>query len=146
MEINICAFVPIYSQPLNNVDLNYVCVCVCVSLSVVSNSVTAMDYSPPGSSVHGILQARILGCIAVPFSRVASWAGIEPVSPALAGRFFTTSTTWTTWVHLYINFFPINIVYSIRLYSRHQEYSWGYFCMCRKMYRSHIYYQWLPES
>jgi len=28
-----------------------------------------MDCSPPGSSVHGILQARILECIAMPFSR-----------------------------------------------------------------------------
>ena len=28
-----------------------------------------MDCSPPGSSVHGILQARILECIATPFSR-----------------------------------------------------------------------------
>ena len=26
-------------------------------------------YSPPGSSVHGILQARILECMAIPFSR-----------------------------------------------------------------------------
>ena len=28
-----------------------------------------MDYSPPGSSVHGIFQARMLECIAIPFSR-----------------------------------------------------------------------------
>ena len=28
-----------------------------------------MDYSPPGSSVRGILQARILGLGAIPFSR-----------------------------------------------------------------------------
>ena len=28
-----------------------------------------MDWSPPGSSVHGILQARILECVAIPFSR-----------------------------------------------------------------------------
>ena len=28
-----------------------------------------MDYSPPGSSVHAILQARILECVAIPFSR-----------------------------------------------------------------------------
>ena len=28
-----------------------------------------MDYSQPGSSVHGILQARILECVAIPFSR-----------------------------------------------------------------------------
>ena len=31
-----------------------------------------MDYSPPGSSVHGILQARILECIAIFFSRRSS--------------------------------------------------------------------------
>ena len=29
-----------------------------------------MDYSPPGSSVHGILQTRILDWVAMPFSRV----------------------------------------------------------------------------
>ena len=28
-----------------------------------------MDYSPPGSSVHGILQARILEWVAIPFSK-----------------------------------------------------------------------------
>ena len=31
-----------------------------------------MDCSPPGSSVHGILQARILEWIAIPFSRGSS--------------------------------------------------------------------------
>ena len=31
-----------------------------------------MDYSPPGSSVHGILQARILEWVAFPFSRGSS--------------------------------------------------------------------------
>ena len=35
--------------------------CVCVSPSVVSDS-DPMDCSPPGSSVYGILQARILDC------------------------------------------------------------------------------------
>ena len=32
-----------------------------------------MDCSPPGSSVHGILQARILEWVAMPFSRGLSW-------------------------------------------------------------------------
>jgi len=32
-----------------------------------------MDCSPPGSSVHGILQARILEWVAIPFSRRSSW-------------------------------------------------------------------------
>ena len=33
----------------------------------------SMDCSPPGSSVHGILQARILEWVAIPFSRGSSW-------------------------------------------------------------------------
>ena len=32
-----------------------------------------MDCSPPGSSVHGILKARILEWVAIPFSREPSW-------------------------------------------------------------------------
>ena len=49
-----------------------------------------MDYSLPGSSVHGILQARTLEWAAVPFSRDLPDPGIEAMSPPLAGRFFTT--------------------------------------------------------
>ena len=56
-----------------------------------------MDRSLPGSSVHGILQARILEWTAMPFSpghhpkpRIEP---VSPTSPASAGRFFTTSTT-----------------------------------------------------
>ena len=58
-----------------------------------------MDCSLWGSSVHGILQAKILGWVAMPFSREPS-PGIEPkrsfTSPALAAGFFTTSATWET--------------------------------------------------
>ena len=32
----------------------------------------SLDHSPPGSSVHGILQARILECVAMPSSRGSS--------------------------------------------------------------------------
>ena len=32
-----------------------------------------MDCSPPGSSVHGILQARLLECVAISFSWESSW-------------------------------------------------------------------------
>ena len=42
-----------------------------------------MDCSTPGSSVHGILQARILEWVAIPFSRGSSQKGIEPGSLAL---------------------------------------------------------------
>ena len=43
-------------------------VCVCVSHSMVSGSSKPHGlYSPPGSSVHGIFQARILEGTALPF-------------------------------------------------------------------------------
>ena len=32
----------------------------------------SMDYSPPGSCVHGILQARILEWVVIPFSNRSS--------------------------------------------------------------------------
>ena len=41
-----------------------------------------MDCSPPDSSVHGILQARVLEWVAISFSRGSSRLGIEPRSPA----------------------------------------------------------------
>ena len=55
------------------------------------------DCSPPGSSVHGILQARILEWVAMSSSRGSSWPRDQTqtlISPALAGGFFTTSTTF----------------------------------------------------
>ena len=68
-----------------------------ISCSVVSNSLHTMDYSLLGSSVHGILHARILEWVAMPPPGDLPDPGIEPVSltsPALAGRYFTTSATW----------------------------------------------------
>ena len=53
-----------------------------------------MDCSPPGSSVHGILQARILEWVAISCSRDLSDSGIEPVltmSPALQADSFPLS-------------------------------------------------------
>ena len=49
-----------------------------------------MDWSPPGSSVHGILQARILECVAIPFSRESSRPKDRTQVSSLAGGFFTT--------------------------------------------------------
>ena len=43
----------------------------------------SMDHSPPSSSVPGILQARILERVAMPFSRGSSLKGTETRSPAL---------------------------------------------------------------
>ena len=42
-----------------------------------------VDCSPPGSSVHGISQARILEWVAIPFSRGLLDSGMETASAAL---------------------------------------------------------------
>ena len=65
-----------------------------VSRSVLSDSCDPMDCSWPGSSVHGILQARVLEWFALPSSRGSSQPRDQtqiPISPALTSRFFTTS-------------------------------------------------------
>ena len=70
-----------------------------------------MDCSPPGSSDNGILQARILEWVAMPFSRGSPLTpAIEPMSllsPALADRFFTTNITWEV---------PFSLTYTIKKY------------------------------
>ena len=48
-----------------------------------------LDYSPPGSSVHEILQARILERVAIPFSKGSSQPRDWTYVSCLAGRFFT---------------------------------------------------------
>ena len=49
-----------------------------------------MGCSPPGSSLHGILQAGILEWVAFPPPGGLPNPGIEPGSPALSGAFFST--------------------------------------------------------
>ena len=61
-----------------------------VSRSVVSNSLQPCGLQPPGSSVHGILQARILEWVAMPFSRASSRPRNQTQVFCIAGRFFTT--------------------------------------------------------
>ena len=48
-----------------------------------------MDCSPPVSSIHGILWAKILEWIAIPFSRGSSWPRDWTWVSCIAGRFFT---------------------------------------------------------
>ena len=59
-----------------------------------------MDYSPPGSSVPGISQAKLIE-LTFPSPGDLPNPGIEPVSPALAGRLFILST-WETHKVLYL--------------------------------------------
>ena len=52
-----------------------------------------VDGSPPGSSVHGILQARILEWVAISFSRGSSWSRDRTQVSHIAGRCFNL---WAT--------------------------------------------------
>ena len=71
------------------------CLAVCAkSLQLFPILCEPVDYGPPGSSVHGILQAKILEWVAMPSSRGSSQPRKSNLqllmSPAVIGRFFTT--------------------------------------------------------
>ena len=66
--------------------------CVCQWLSCVQ-LYDPMDCSPPGSSVQGILQARVLEWVAISFSRGYSWHRDRTPISCIAGGFFTV---WAT--------------------------------------------------
>ena len=66
----------------------YVWFCVCELLRWVTLR-NPMDYnSPLGSSVHGILQARILEWVAISFARGSSWPRDWTWVSCITGRFF----------------------------------------------------------
>ena len=58
-------------------------VLLCLVTQLCPSLCDPMDRSPPGSSVHGILQARILEWVACPPPGDLPNTGIEPRSPAL---------------------------------------------------------------
>ena len=68
-----------------------------VSHSVISNYLLPINCNPPGSSVHGILQARRLEWIAIPFSRGSSQHRDRAWVSCIAGRFFITWATKGWW-------------------------------------------------
>ena len=61
-----------------------------VSHSVMSNSLDLMDYSPSGSSVDRILQARTLEWVAISYSRRSSPPRDQTCISCIAGGFFNT--------------------------------------------------------
>ena len=77
------------------------------SLQLCLTLCNAMNCNLPGSSVHGVLQARILEQAAMPSSRGSSPEYFMP--PALAGGFFTNSTIWEAQYFTYIGFNKIHM-------------------------------------
>ena len=74
------------------------CTVFCVLTAQVCLTLWPMDYSPQGSSVHGILQARIVECIL--FSGGSSQPKDQSRVSSTAGRFFTIWATWEVHIQL----------------------------------------------
>ena len=64
------------------------CIHVCSVAKLCLTLCDPMAWSLPDSSVHGISQARVLEWVDIPPPGDLPNPGIEPESPALAGRFF----------------------------------------------------------
>ena len=91
----------------------------------------SVDSSPPGSSVHGILKARILEQVAMHSSRVSFNPWIEPMSlmsPALTGRFFTPNATWEVVLFTYSEAFKISPFFSPKVWPFYIYFSILYEC------------------
>ena len=69
----------------------WICAKLCQSCLTLCDP---MDSSPPGSSVCGILQARILEWVAMPSSREFSLPRDQTCISCTDGGYFTTSVTW----------------------------------------------------
>ena len=63
--------------------------CCCLVAQLCLTLWDPIDWSPPGSSIHGNSQARTLERLPFPSPGDLPDPGIEPGSPALAGGFFT---------------------------------------------------------
>ena len=86
-----------------------------------------MDCSLPGSSVHGLLQARMLEWVAMPFSRGYSQPRGWTLVSYIERRFLTV------WATMYLGARPIQTKFSA-WQSYHTVYawvSWDLFCGCR---------------
>ena len=78
----------------------------------MSHSCDPLDYSPPGSSIHGIFQTRGLKWVAISFSWGSSQLRDQTQVSCLAGRFFTDRATRETPLVLWIY---INLLVHIHL-------------------------------
>ena len=86
-----------WQSSLSPIGLNQGACMHAKSLQLCMTLCDPMDCAPPSSFVHGILQANYWSVLPCPPPGDLPNLGIKPsslTSPALAGRFFTTSTTW----------------------------------------------------
>ena len=78
-----------YNLSLNPTQLILFVFCVLLVTQLCLTLCDPMDHGPPGSSFHGVLQAKILGWVSIPFSRVSSQPMDQTWVSHIADRFFT---------------------------------------------------------
>ena len=87
-----------YNPGIGRFQLPQCPVCVCVhSARLTLHLYAQTDCSPPGSSVHRILRARILEQVAISSSRGSSQSrdrALTSCAPCTSGRLFTAEPAW----------------------------------------------------
>ena len=123
-----------------------------------------MDCCPPGSSVHGILQARILEWVVISFYLPDPGVKLMSlVSPALAGRFYTTVPSgkillfywvgqkfvwvfcklWKTWINFLADPRYVSVLLNMHIHTDVSLYIYSYiFCNhhCHIWVTEHIHH------
>ena len=117
--------------------VNYSCPTLC----------NTMDSSLASSSVHGILQARIMEWVAIPFSRGSSQPRNWTQVSCIAGRFFTIWATWEslnyTHTHTYIYTHTYIHIFLLETHKKsliRKEGKYGITCFHRDTQRSEAHY------
>ena len=113
--INHC-LISLISSPLLISTLLPVLLCCSVLAQPCLTPWNPLDCSPPDSSVHGIILARILVWVAILFFRGSSWPKDRTWVSCIAGRFFTTWATRETHLCFWYWIFPVSFYPTISLY------------------------------
>ena len=118
----------------------YICRCTCVLIQ--------WSVSLRGSSVRRIIPVRILEWVATSYSMGSSDVGIEPMSPALAGRLFTTDPLGEPiQMHIYVHIYIcIQIHYTIKSIQQTQDNSQVFSDFINFYVTLYIFILWYFES
>ena len=116
-----------YKQKPSSMPQFGVCVCVFVTQScpILCDPI---DCSPPGSSVHGILQARTVEWASFPTPGDLSKPGIEPRSPALkadSSQYEPQGLTYTQFNTMQYAFFYWRPCFEDSQWSVHSTWFWA---------------------
>ena len=101
-------------------------ICVCVYCGRAQSCLILCDprgYRPPGSSVHGISQARILQWVAIPFARGSAWHRDRTCVSCISCTGRQILYQWATWeaIYVYMNMHTCMCVYTEKALAPHSS-------------------------